>query len=113
VTARRPFRDDARTPAPAGAIPAPGSLDELSRRIAQLEHDGKGVPVLLRQYLQLGGRLLGFNLDRNFADTLDGLIMVDLREVDKAVLARYMGQRGAAAFCAHHALGTVCRRQAP
>jgi hypothetical protein len=63
--------------------------------------------VLLRQYLQLGGRLLGFNLDRDFADTLDGLIMVDLREVEEAVLARYMGKRGAAAFRAYHALGTV------
>jgi len=106
VRPRRPFRDDARTSAPAEAFRAPGNLDELSRRIAQIEHDGKGVPVLLRQYLQLGGRLLGFNLDRDFADTLDGLIVVDLRQVEKAVLTRYMGQRGAAAFRAHHALDT-------
>jgi len=70
-------------------------------------HDGKGVPVLLRQYLQLGGRLLGFNLDRDFADTLDGLVMVDLRKVEEAVLVRYMGKRGAAAFRAFHALDTV------
>jgi hypothetical protein len=107
VRPRRPFRDGARTAAPNAAISASGSLDELSRRIAQIEHDRKGVPVLLRQYLQLGGRLLGFNLDRDFADTLDGLIMVDLREVEEAVLARYMGKRGAAAFRAYHALGTV------
>jgi hypothetical protein len=69
--------------------------------------------VLLRQYLQLGGRLLGFSLDRDFADTLDGLIMVDLREVEEAVLARYMGKRGAAAFRAYHALDTACRQRAP
>jgi putative hemolysin len=111
VSPRRPFRDSARTP--GAAIPAPGSIDELSRRIAQIEHDGKGVPVLLRQYLQLGGRLLGFNLDRDFADTLDGLIMLDLRDVEEAVLARYMGTRGAAAFRAYHALDTVSRRRAP
>ena len=106
VRARWPFRDDAGTSAPAGAIRPPRSLNELSRMITQIEHDGKGVPVLLRQYLQLGGRLLGFNLDRDFADTLDGLIMVDLRQVEKAVLARYMGQQGAAVFRAHHALDT-------
>ena len=109
VRPRRPFRDGAWTAAPGAAIPTPGSLDELSRRIAEIEPDGKGVPVLLRQYLQLGGRLLGFNLDRDFADTLDGLIMVDLREVEEAVLARYMGKRGAAAFRAYHALDTACQ----
>ena len=107
VRPRRPFRDGARVAAAGAAISAPGSIDDLSRRIAQIEHDGKGVPVLLHQYLQLGGRLLGFNLDRQFADTLDGLIMVDLREVEEAVLARYMGKRGAAAFRAYHALETL------
>lgn len=113
VRARRPFRDGAWTSTPNAGIPTPRSIDELSRRIAQIEHDGKGVPVLLRQYLQLGGRLLGFNLDRDFADTLDGLIMVDLRQVEAAVLARYMGERGAAAFRAHHALDPVCQQHAP
>jgi Acetyltransferase (GNAT) domain len=112
VSPRRPFRAGARTPAPGAAIPAPGSIDELSRRIAQIEPDGKGVPVLLRQYLQLGGRLLGFNLDRNFADALDALVMVDVRQVDAAVLERYMGKRGADAFRAHHALDTPCRQRA-
>jgi putative hemolysin len=113
VTPRRPCHASPRTPAPGDPMPAtPESIDELSRRVAQIEPDGKGVPVLLRQYLQLGGRLLGFNLDRDFADTLDGLIMVDLREVEEAVLARYMGRRGAAAFRTHHKLDTVCHERA-
>jgi putative hemolysin len=102
VRPRRPFRAGARPTAPRGAEPA--SLDDLSRQIAQIEPDGKGVPVLLRQYLQLGGRVLGFTVDPDFADTLDGLILVDLREIEEAVLTRYMGERGAAAFRAHHAL---------
>ena len=112
VTPRRPFHAGPRTA--AGATPAtPESLEELSRRIAQIEPDGKGVPVLLRQYLELGGRVLGFSLDQNFADTLDGLIMVDLRAVDEAVMARYMGKRGAATFRTYHALDTACRQHAP
>jgi putative hemolysin len=103
VRPRRPFRAGARTGPLSAAPAAPESLDELSRQIAQIEPDGKGVPVLLRQYLQLGGRVVGFNLDPDFADALDGLILVDLREVEEAVLTRYMGERGAAAFRAHHA----------
>jgi putative hemolysin len=119
VRPRRPFRAGARPTAPRGARPAPSSIDDLSRQIAQIEPDGKGVPVLLRQYLQLGGRLLGFNLDPDFADTLDGLVLVDLREIEEAVLTRYMGERGAAAFRAHHALplladhGDVVRGRRP
>jgi len=113
VRPRRPFRDGIRTSTPDGGIPAPRSLEELSQQIAQIEPDRKGVPVLLRQYLQLGGRLLGFNLDRDFADTLDGLIMVDVRQVDGAVLERYMGERGAAAFRAYHARDTLCQQSAP
>ena len=114
VTPRRPFRAGPRTATASGAMPVtPNSIEELSQRIAQIEHDGKGVPVLLRRYLELGGRLLGFSLDRNFADTLDGLIMVDLRAVEEAVMARYMGKRGAATFRAYHAIDTVCRQRAP
>jgi putative hemolysin len=99
VRPRRPFCDE--TP----RVPAvPATLDELSRLVEHIEHDGKGVPVLLRQYLRLGARLLGFSVDTEFADALDGLMIVDLRQVDPAVLARYMGDAGSAAFRAYHAL---------
>jgi putative hemolysin len=114
VTPRRPFRAGPRTATVPVAMPAtPGSIEELSRRIAQIEPDGKGVPVLLRQYLELGGTVLGFSLDQDFADTLDGLIMVDLRAVEETVMARYMGKRGAATFRAYHALDPVSQPRAP
>ena len=41
-------------------------IGELDRAIAGLESDGKGVPVLLRQYLKLNAKLLGFNVDPEF-----------------------------------------------
>ncbi len=77
-------------------------LEEVSRFIAEIEADHKGMPILLRQYLKLGGRLLGFNVDPNFSDVLDVLVMVDLRETPVRTLARYMGSEGAAAFLEHH-----------
>ena len=107
VTPRRPFPAHPRTAAASRPRSVTSeSIDELSRRIAQIEHDGKGVPVLLRQYLELGGKVLGFSLDRDFGDVLDALLMVDVREVEEAVMARYMGERGAATFRAYHALDT-------
>jgi putative hemolysin len=77
-------------------------IEELSALIADIETDQKGVPVLLKQYLKLGGRLLGFNIDPNFSNALDGLIVVDLVKTDQRLLDRYMGKAGASAFLAYH-----------
>jgi len=77
-------------------------LDELSQPITDIEPDGKGLPILLRQYAKVGGQLLAFNVDRKFSNVLDGLVVVDLRLTDKAVLERYMGREAAARFHLMH-----------
>jgi len=56
---------------------------------------------LLRQYLKLGGRLLGFNVDPEFSDTLDGLIVVDLLKTERRLLERYLGKEESALFLGH------------
>ena len=73
-------------------------IEDLSLSIADIEDDGKGVPVLIRQYLKAGGRVLGFSVDPNFSDTLDALILVDLRRAPRALLERCMGRPEAQAF---------------
>jgi putative hemolysin len=78
-------------------------LDDVSSFISEIEADQKGIPILLKQYLRLGGRLLGFNVDPEFSNVLDVLIMVDLRRTDRKILARTMGRDGMARFLeAHH-----------
>ena len=103
VRPRRPFRNMANMPPTATEIRHIESIDDLSRLIADIERDHKGVPVLLRQYLKCGGRLLGFSSDERFAGVLDALLMADLRNADSRILAKYMGDAGAAAFLGHHA----------
>ena len=104
IEPRRPFR-----PAPLrkwdcrGMSRALRDLDELSQPINDVETDGKGLPILLRQYAKIGGKLLGFNLDRKFSNVLDGLVVVDLRQTEPAVLERYMGREGAMRFRQLHA----------
>ncbi|KPP97563.1 MAG: putative hemolysin [Bacteroidetes bacterium HLUCCA01] len=66
------------------------SVDDLSEVVSDLEFDDKGVPILLKQYLKLGGKLLGFNVDPNFSDVLDGLILVDVTKTDPRIMERYM-----------------------
>lgn len=75
-------------------------VEELSAPIADLERDGKGVPILIKQYMKAGGRVLGFNIDPRFSHVLDVLMMADLRRAPQAVLQRYMGREAAAAFLA-------------
>jgi len=87
-------------------------LDDVSSFIAEIEADHKGVPILLKQYLRLGGRLLGFNVDPEFSYVLDVLIMVDLRHTDPKILGRYMGRDGAARFFASHQSDTDSRSRA-
>ena len=76
--------------------------DDLSEAVSGIEADGKGMPVLLRQYLKLGGQVLTFNLDQDFGSAIDGLMLVDLTRTPKRVLGRYMGQDKAEAFLARH-----------
>lgn len=78
------------------------NLEELSGVVADLEPERQGVPVLLRHYLRLGGKLLGFNVDRDFANALDGLIVVDLTRTDPRLLERYLGKAESAAVLASH-----------
>ena len=76
------------------------SIEGISELVSVIEEDNKGMPILLKQYLKLGGRMLGFNIDQKFNDCLDGLVLVDLHKTDTSVLERYMGKAGAASFMA-------------
>ena len=78
------------------------SVEQLSSLVQRIEKDSKGIPVLLRQYLKLRGELVGFNVDPDFNNALDGLIIVDLMRVDDRTLYKYMGGEGARRFLDHH-----------
>ncbi len=64
----------------------------LGALVAELEEDGKGIPVLLRQYLRLGGRMLAFGIDEDFGGTLDCLVIVNMCDAPERVLRRYCGK---------------------
>ncbi len=82
-----------------------GSLDEVDALIQDIDAQGRGIPILLRQYLKLNARLLGFNLDPDFSDVIDGLIWVDLIGVERSILRRYMGADAMQRYMAHHRTG--------
>jgi putative hemolysin len=112
VKSRRPFQPRKASARDPGEVAALTNIEDLSRLVARIEPDAKGVPVLLKQYLKLGGRVLGFNADAQFSNALDGLMMVDLRNSERRVLGRYMGEEGAVAFLAYHGADPDCLRLA-
>ena len=74
------------------------NLDSINSLLMQIESDGKGIPVLIRQYLKLNGKMIGFNRDKKFGNVIDGLIFVDLLKTDPLILARYFGDEGLESF---------------
>lgn len=103
VKPRRPLKTSGMPALPGAALLS--DIEDVSRAVAQIERDAKGVPILLKQYLKLGGRLLGFSVDRHFGDALDGLIAVDLRTTERRLLVQYMGEDAAGRFLAYHGTG--------
>jgi putative hemolysin len=61
------------------------SLDAL---ISEIETRHMKVPVLLRQYIALNGKIICFNIDPKFADCLDGFLVLDLQKVPHEMLEK-------------------------
>ena len=78
------------------------AIEEISMLVSKIEKDNKGIPTLIKHYLKLNGQFLAFNLDKAFANVIDGLIWVDLDKTDPKLLERFMGSQGVKAFNAYH-----------
>jgi hypothetical protein len=109
VTPRAKFRGCLRRNSPVERLVAIAcDIEDLSLSISDIEADGKGVPVLIRQYLKTGGRVLAFSVDAKFSNALDALMLADLRLAPVALLERCMGRAEAQAFLAAHN-SSACR----
>jgi putative hemolysin len=53
-------------------------LKKMDRLIADSDPHESAMPVLLKKYLLLNGRIIGFNRDPRFNDALDALMVLDL-----------------------------------
>jgi putative hemolysin len=62
-------------------------LNKFDRFIKEVEPNDYTMPILLKRYLKLNGRIIGFNLDPKFNDALDGLLVLDLYDVPMETIA--------------------------
>ena len=64
-----------------------GDLNMFDRFIKEVEPNDYTMPILLKRYLKLNGKIIGFNLDPKFNDALDGLLVLDLYDVPMETIA--------------------------
>ncbi len=67
-----------------------------NRVVKDLEGD-KGLPILFKHYLQLGGKVAAFHEDHAFG-TLDALLVVNMSTIPEKHLLRYLGPDQTATF---------------
>ncbi|HMQ75903.1 MAG TPA: GNAT family N-acyltransferase [Flavobacteriales bacterium] len=82
VTPRNRFRvkrDGADSEALVQASEA--DMKKMDRLIAEIDPHETAMPVLLKKYLLLNAKIIGFNCDPHFNDALDGLMVLDLHKL--------------------------------
>ncbi len=62
------------------------SIDLINKLVVDIERGEFAVPVLVKKYLQLNSRVLGFNTDHDFCDSLDTMILLDLKKVPENII---------------------------
>jgi putative hemolysin len=60
-------------------------INRIERIITDIE-PGYRIPVLLKKYLEINGRIIGFNIDPKFNNCLDGLMILDLFKIPADVI---------------------------
>lgn len=81
-------------------------LQDVHDLISEIEKQDKGVPILIKHYLKMGSRILAFNVDPDFQNCLDALMLIDLTQTDSSLARKYMGEEGYITFMAYHGLDT-------
>jgi len=56
-------------------------LNKFDKFIKDVDTSNYTMPVLLKKYLKLNGKIVGFNIDPKFNNALDGLLFLDLFDV--------------------------------
>lgn len=56
------------------------NIKNIDKFVSEIENQ-QGIPVLLKKYIKLNAKLIGFNVDPSFNNCLDGLILLDIYDV--------------------------------
>ena len=64
------------------------TLKDLDSLISDIEITNMKIPVLLKQYLALNAKIISFNIDPKFSDSLDGFLILDIETIPNEILKK-------------------------
>lgn len=87
ITPRCKYRVETNDPDVEVMVEASGdSIAALDKLIGDIEPSSDKLPILLKKYISLNGRITGFNIDPKFNMCLDGLLILDLFDVPMSTI---------------------------
>lgn len=87
VTPRCKYRVETNDPDVDIMVDASGAdIAMLDKMIGDIEPSSDKLPILLKKYISLNGRIIGFNIDPKFNMCLDGLLILDLFDVPMSTI---------------------------
>jgi putative hemolysin len=57
------------------------NISLIDKIVSDIEKDERKIPVLIKKYLQLNSHIVGYNVDHDFCDALDALMILDIEQV--------------------------------
>lgn len=87
ITPRCKYRVETNDPGVEVMVEASGAnISTLDKLIEDIEPSSDKLPILLKKYISLNGRIIGFNIDPKFNMCLDGLLILDLFDVPMSTI---------------------------
>jgi hypothetical protein len=79
-------------------------IEDVSTLVSGLENDGRGVPVLFKQYARMNAKLLKFGMWPEHGNSIVGFMIADLTTAEPKLLRRYMGDESYRKFREWHGI---------
>jgi len=86
IKPRKKFKVNASSDADIILENTHNDLNKLDKVIEDIEPTNYKMPVLLKKYIKLNAKIIGFNIDPKFNNALDGLMILDLFEVPMNII---------------------------
>lgn len=61
-------------------------IELIDKIVNDIECGEMSIPVLIKKYIQLNSHVIGFNVDHDFADALDALMLLDLKRLPEKTI---------------------------
>ncbi len=94
VQPRKPFRPKTKSVNTRLLADNLSEFEALESFVEDAEPAHFSVPVLFRQYLKQNARFVAFNVDPNFSDCLDGLMLLDMRDLPAGTIEALQQEKG-------------------